>query len=506
MKKQWFCFLLALIMLLSGCAKTTNTPPTTAQGECLQHTDGDDNGVCDVCFQTVLAYFDFYNINDLHGKLADADSHIGVDELTTYLKNAKANNPNTFFLSSGDMWQGSPESNLTGGLIMTDWMNELGFTAMSIGNHEFDWGEDAIAENAAAAEFPLLAINIYDRDTNERAEYCSASVVVEGSGIQVGIIGAIGDCYSSIAADKCEGVYFKTGRELTALVKAESDRLRSEGVDFIIYSIHDGYGSSHSGSVGYVDGKDISSYYDISLSDGYVDLVFEGHTHQGYRLMDEHGVYHLQNRGDNKGGISYAQVVINGATGSFDVHTAELVSTGKYQKLEDDPIVQQLLDKYEEQIAQASLVVGYNGAYRNRNEMRQFVADVYYQAGLKAWGDKYDIVLGGGFISIRAPGYLSAGQVTYGDLQALFPFDNDLVLCSVKGKDLLSKFINTGNDNYFISCGDYGTIDRNGTYYIVVDTYSAYYAPNRLTVVEEYEKGVYARDLLADFIEAGGLA
>ena len=103
MKKQWFCFLLALIMLLSGCAKTTNTPPTTAQGECLQHTDGDDNGVCDVCFQTVLAYFDFYNINDLHGKLADADSHIGVDELTTYFKQTKAQNPDTIFISSGDM-------------------------------------------------------------------------------------------------------------------------------------------------------------------------------------------------------------------------------------------------------------------------------------------------------------------------------------------------------------------------------------------------------------------
>ena len=107
-------------------------------------------------------------------------------------------------------------------------------------------------------------------------------------------------------------------------------------------------------------------------------------------------------------------------------------------------------------------------------------------------------------MSIRAPGYLQTGEVTYGDLQALFPFDNDLVLCSVKGSDLLNKFINTSNDNYFI-CGEFGTIDRNAIYYIVVDTYSAYYAPNRLTVVEEYEKGVYARDLLADFIEAGGL-
>jgi 2',3'-cyclic-nucleotide 2'-phosphodiesterase (5'-nucleotidase family) len=164
------------------------------------------------------------------------------------------------------------------------------------------------------------------------------------------------------------------------------------------------------------------------------------------------------------------------------------------------------LNKYEDQISKAGQVVGYNAAYRGRDVMRQYVADLYYKAGVEAWGDKYDIVLGGGFMSIRAPGYLTAGEVTYGDLQALFPFDNDLVLCSVKGRDLLNKFINTSNDNYFICCGDYGTIDYNATYYIVVDTYSAYYAPNRLTVVEEYEKGIYARDLLAEFIEAGGLS
>lgn len=482
----------------------TNPPADPPEdNSCKQHVDQDKNEICDLCFKSVLVYFDFYTINDLHGKLADADSHIGVDELTTYLRNAQKADENAVFLSAGDMWQGSSESNLTNGLIITDWMNDVGFVAMTLGNHEFDWGEDAIKLNAAAAEFPLLAINVYDRNTNQRVEYCKSSVIVEGDGLQIGIIGAIGDCYSSIASDKCAGVYFKTGRELTDLVKAEADRLRQQGVDYIVYSIHDGYGSTTSSSS--VSSNAFSSYYDVSLSNGYVDLVFEGHTHQGYRLIDQYGVYHLQNRGDNKGGISHVEIAINAVDFSSDVKVAELVNVSKYQNMEDDPIVQQLMDKYKDQISKADDVVGYNSAYRNRNVMRQFAADVYYRAGLEAWGDKYDIVLGGGFMSIRAPGYLSVGQVTYGDLQALFPFDNDLVLCSVKGKDLLSKFINTSNDNYFISGYDERTIDRNATYYIVVDTYSAYYAPNRLTVVEEYEKGIYARDLLAEFIEAGGL-
>lgn len=209
-----------------------------------------------------------------------------VDELTTYLKNAHANDQNAVLLSAGDMWQGSSESNMTNGLIMTDWMNELDFAAMTIGNHEYDWGEQYIEENEELAEFSFLAINIYDRNTNALVDYCEPSVMVEGDGLQIGIIGAIGDSYSSIAVDKCEDVYFKVGTQLTSLVKAESDRLRKAGADFIVYMLHDGYGSTNIGSVTQVTSSQIRSYYDISLSNGYVDLVFEGHTHQGYMLKD----------------------------------------------------------------------------------------------------------------------------------------------------------------------------------------------------------------------------
>lgn len=498
--------------MLSACSKESTVSPTTnTPSECIQHGDENNDSVCDTCYQTVFVYFDFYTINDLHGKLDDADSHPGVDELTTYLRNAQKNDQNAVLLSAGDMWQGSSESNMTNGKIMTDWMNDLGFAGMALGNHEFDWGTDAIKENYSIAQFPILAINVYEHETNQRAEYCAPSTVVEGDGLQIGIIGAIGDCYSSIAVDKCQDVYFKTGRELTDLVKAESDKLRSEGVDFIVYVIHDGYEQSRTGSVTSVNGSQLSYYYDTSLSDGYVDLVFEGHTHQGYRLQDEHGVYHLQNRGDNKGGISHVQVAINTVNNSSSVRLTELVSTDKYKNLDDDPIVDQLLEKYDEQISVATKIVGYNSSYRSGDMLRQLIADLYYETGIKKWGNDYDIVLGGGFISVRSPNHLPAGDVTYGMLQSLFPFDNQLMLCSVKGRDLWNKFLNTDNSNYFICYGDYGAqvydeIDMNATYYIVVDSYSALYSRNNLTVVAEYEDGIYARDLLAAYMTDGGLA
>ena len=486
----------------------TQTPTQPTTETCKDHVDAGNDGKCDQCGVSVVVIIDFYTINDLHGKIADGDSHPGVDELTTYLKKAKKTDDHVVLLSSGDMWQGSSESNLTQGLLTTDWMNHLGFSAMSLGNHEYDWGEDPVEKNADQAKFPLLAINVYDRSTNKRVSYCKSSVTVERGGIKIGIIGAIGDCYSSIAKDKVKDIYFKVDDELTTLVKNEAAKLRSNGADYIVYLLHDGYDNSKSSTVTSIRSSDIDHYYDTSLSNGYVDLVFEGHTHQRYILKDEYGVYHLQNKGDNKG-ISHVEIGINTANGTNSVRYADLVSTGTYANMADDPIVEYLLDKYDKDVSAGSDVLGKNIRARNSGEIAQLVADLYYKKGLELWGDQYDIVLGGGFMSVRSPYTLAAGDVTYGMLYSLLPFDNDLVLCSIKGRDLRDRFFETDNDRYYLSYGDYGkqvkgNIDPNKIYYVVVDSYSSVYSPNRLTEIERYEEKYYARDMVADYAKSGG--
>lgn len=459
------------------------------------HCDENHDKKCDDCGISVVTTFDFYAINDLHGKFVSSGNVAGVEGLTTYMQTAAAADDNPIFLSSGDMWQGGAESNLTKGVIVTEWMNYLGFASMTLGNHEFDWGDDYIETNAEIANFPLLAINIYDKATNEQVDYCDSSVLIECRGLQVGIIGAIGDCYSSISGDKVGDFYFKTGSELTSLVKAEADALRSAGADLIVYSIHDG----GTGSIG--------SYYDTALSNGYVDIVFEGHSHYSYVLRDGNGVYHLQNQGDN-GGISHAEIEYNFANGEYSVTTAEHVRSSIYSQYDDSPIVAQLLEKHKNVIAKAREVLGTNSTVRDPDTMRQIIAQLYFEAGYERWGNQYDIVLGGGFMSAREPEYLHAGTVVYGDLQSIFPFDNELVLCSIKGRDLVSKFLETSNSNYFIYCGEYGNsiknnVDYNATYYVITDTYSSSYKYNNLTEIARYDANVFARDLLAEYIKDG---
>ncbi len=476
----------------------------------LDHKDADNDGKCDKCSVSVVVYFDIFSINDLHGKICDTETQPGVDEMTTYLKKARKKEDNMILISSGDMWQGSSESNLTEGALTTEWMNELDFEAMTLGNHEYDWGEEPIINNSQLAEFPLLAINVFSKSDNERVDYCASSVLLEKNGIRVGIIGAIGDCYSSIASDMTKGIYFKTGDELTELVKNESKKLKNQGAELIIYSLHDGYGKSKN-VTSKVSDSEIASYYDTSLSkEGYVDIVFEGHSHQKYILTDSSGVYHIQSGGENSG-ISHAELAVNYITDTVSVTEARFISNALYSAEEDDEIIEKLLKKYEDKVSKGNEILGLNDTVRDGRIIKNLVAELYYKKGVEKWGSAYNIVLGGGFISLRSPGFLTGGEIKYSDLQTILPFDNELVLCSIKGADLKRKFFETDNSNYYIYFENYGQSVKNNlnsaaTYYIVTDTYSSTYKPNNLTEIERFGEKIYARDLVADYIKAGNFS
>ena len=451
------------------------------------------------------AQLSFYSVNDLHGKFMDTDVQPGLDEFTTYIKNLYADKAREeILLSSGDMWQGTVESSSNRGKLMTEWMNEVGFSSMALGNHEYDWGANALTTNSELASFPFLAINV--TYNGQAVNYCQASEVVERDGIKIGIIGAIGDCLSSISGDFTNGLYFATGTELTKLVKDESERLRSEeNCDFIVYSIHDGGTGFSTSGINSVTKNDISHYYDTSLSDGYVDLVFEGHTHQRYILKDEYGVYHLQGGGENSY-ISCAEVSIDKQTKKYTVKPS-LISKSVYadSKLADDPAVNKIFGKYFPDSNPYTTVLGKVSSKIKSGDVAEKVAELYFKQGVEEWGSEYKIVLGGGYIKTRNPYDISAGNVTYANLFSILPFDNEIVLGKIRGNYLKWKFLETDNSNYHI----YTTIksaevNDSDYYYIITDSYSSTYAPNNITEVARLSSAKYSRDLLADFISEGG--
>ena len=221
-------------------------------------------------------------------------------------------------------------------------------------------------------------------------------------------------------------------------------------------------------------------------------------------------MWHLQGGGDNDG-ITRAYACYNTANGKRTVLDAKVVSAYEYASLDDAPMIDELLDKYKDKIAAGNEVLGTTPVKLDSDYLRDVIACLYYEKGVELWGDQYDIVLGGGYLSARSPYDIERGEIRYGDLYSIFPFDNNIVLCSVKGSDLTRRFIETNNSNYYIHIGEYGlsvkdNIDPNGIYYIIVDSYSSTYAPNRLTEVARLNDPVYARDLLAEYIKNGGLS
>lgn len=499
MKKSKLIALLLTVSIFATCLSLFVGCNIGSSSDCT-HVDKNNDGKCDRCLTSVIVDFDFYAINDIHGILADIDGQTGVGGLTTYLLDAQRKG-NAYVLSSGDTWQGDSESNNTRGLLATEWLNYINCVSMTLGNHEFDWKTSAIAANAELASFPILAINVYEYATNERAAYCGASVMLEKDGAKIGIIGAIGDCYSSISASACSDVYFKVDDELTELVKAEATSLRQQGADYIIYSLHDGGTFKSGNSTAYK-----MDWYDTSLSNGYVDLVFEAHTHYSYVVTDSYGVYHAQAGGYNDG-ISHADISINIANGNSST-SVDIVKSSTYSKSTKDNIIDKLSIKYREQVGFPDEILGYNSTKRTSDDLCEAMAEAYYDLGLEQWGKEYDIVLGGGYIKARSPYSIAQGSVTARNLQRLFPFENSIMLCSIKGSDLRNRFFSLPK-NYHIYYGSYGNTIRenlqndiglNETYYVVVDSYSADYYANRLTVVESLGDAIYPRDLLMNYV------
>ena len=145
MKRLLALFLVILLCFLSvACNNNSSDVTDTAIPSATKtessisldgHFDADRDKICDDCGISVVTTFDFYAINDLHGKFVNTDTTVGLEGLTTYLKTTSATDDNPIFLSSGDMWQGGAQSNLTKGAIVTEWMNSVGFSSMTLGRN-----------------------------------------------------------------------------------------------------------------------------------------------------------------------------------------------------------------------------------------------------------------------------------------------------------------------------------------------------------------------------------
>ena len=241
--------------------------------------------------------------SDLHGYFMQRDGRGGLGVFAGYVNNLraarKADGGDVILLDAGDTFQGGVESNLSEGAVVVDAYNALGYTALAVGNHEFDFGSadrpgarqdarddarGALKARAAQAKFPFLSANLLDAETGTRVDWPNVhpSTMVHAGGIKVGIVGVM--TINALRSTLPLNVQGLRMAPLTETVAAEAAKLREAGARLVIVAAHAG-GSCER----FADPLDLSScdpnaeIFDLAreLPPGLVDAIVAGHTHAG---------------------------------------------------------------------------------------------------------------------------------------------------------------------------------------------------------------------------------
>ena len=420
-------------------------------------------------------YFDFYEVSDFHGAVnySDQEETIGLAKMGDYFKKKREINPGgTVVLSSGDMFQGSAESNLTHGYIVNYSMNIMGFEAMTVGNHEFDWNLDWLKKNQSLEveghKIPYLGANVYDKATGKVLDFLSPSVTITRGDYKIGIVGTLGDgAEKSIMPSLVETLEFKKEFDIA---KAEAQRLRSEeNCDIVIWSSH----------------RDVDELASLGLSKEVgINAVFGGHSHnnspaKGEEAKTVDGVPYLETKSYGKG-ISHARIALNKLTKETSVAKATTdVEPFATEGLVDHEEVKKVLDVYNPYIDPIkSKVIGSAEGELDVSDtfsLTNLCVDTMSLAAKKWAKENGDVKIAAAFHNanggVRAN--IPAGDITFGSIYKSFPFDNEIVVVKTTGKKLKSYFAKASSYGVWVDTELTKDIDEKGEYYFATTDFMA---------------------------------
>ena len=116
--------------------------------------------------------------NDSHSQIEPLKGLGGFEARAAIIDSLREQNPNTLLLDAGDMWQGTPYFNLFKGRLEVEAYNLMGYDAVTIGNHEFDYGIDTLAARISEMDFQVVCCN-YDFSQTKLANLVLPYVIRE---------------------------------------------------------------------------------------------------------------------------------------------------------------------------------------------------------------------------------------------------------------------------------------------------------------------------------------
>ncbi|MBC7813628.1 MAG: metallophosphoesterase [Burkholderiales bacterium] len=174
--------------------------------------------------------------NDEHSHhLPNADDIGGAARLATVVQQIRAETDNLLLLDAGDRFTGTDFHDQHRGQDSAQIMNLLGYDAMTLGNHEFDDGDEVLAAFIDALEFPVVSANVDFSTSDALRGKVELYVVLTVGGESIGIIG-LTTRDTQFEGKAGEGITFS--REYAAIVQPIIDQLAADGVNKIVLLTH----------------------------------------------------------------------------------------------------------------------------------------------------------------------------------------------------------------------------------------------------------------------------
>lgn len=403
----------------------------------------------------------FVGTNDVHGALLPKGDRGGLTTLSGYVNAVRAaraaDGGAVVLIDAGDMWQGTLESNLSEGAAVVQAFNALGYAAAAVGNHEFDFGpagpkpipvaegddpRGALKLRATEATFPFLAANLIDESTGEAVVWDNVqpTVLIEAAGVKIGIVGVMTeDALSNAIASNTVGL---TVAALTPVIEREARKLRNSGATIVIVTAHSGGECTDFSDPNDTSTCDLS--YEIfkvaqDLPAGLVDHIFAGHVHEGIaHIVNGVSITSSYSRTE---AFSRVDMKVDRRTGQLTDRKiyppTRAVQDGIYEgrDIVPDPAVVAIAEraaKFVEKIKRENIGIFLETPFVLTDTPESALGNLYTDAMLASVDA--DISIHTNNSSIRAD--LPAGELTFGSVFEMSPFDNTLEVIVLSGAEL----------------------------------------------------------------------
>ena len=184
----------------------------------------------------------------------------GIVRRAAYVEKVRSENDNVLLFDAGDFVQGTPYFNMFKGEVEVEAMNLLKYDAITLGNHEFDYGMDVLVDMVKKANFPIVCTN-YDFSDTEIANIIKPYHIIVKDGVKIGIVGANINPQGLVASTHYEGVKYLP---LTETINKTAEMLRNDfNCDMVVALSHTG----------------IKTELELAENSRNIDIIIGGHSH-----------------------------------------------------------------------------------------------------------------------------------------------------------------------------------------------------------------------------------